>query len=412
METLRVTTPTKAETMLSRQNHQDIMMSTNSRKRRVSFEFEHDDSSNSDNHHLQQQHPSSLLLLPLQRRVKRRIQYLPLPKSSLMTLEEKASLWMQPEDHQATFHDVSSLMQDCRQAMKASALSCGTSNSNTGSDNSGDDPNKVPFAQYAEALAMTFQLCDTPQNLSDNDDDTGDDASSSTTSTSNNWNIRTSHSVGQLALWASHHTSTRGVESKLLPGLYQERQLRRSRAIQGVLQAQRQMKAATASTTNVKGHCDDSTAHKLSSLYESLTHTAKEFASALAVVDGQQALLEYVAMGQQQQQQTEMVAVNNNCNATESMETIPAQRTVTPDAMAVRRNSVPQGRQQERTMSPPLPASPSSLPSTPSLEEDHDDDARTKGLESISIPPSRLSSKRNSSSGVRVLSSSLPVRLV
>lgn len=209
------------------------------------------------------------------RQVKRRVQEISLPKSSLLTTDEKTLYWMQPEDHRYTLHDVMSLMHDCHHAPDNETSSCPAK-----------DPNQVPFSQYAEALALTFSLCDTPPVCTEDDEDDEPPL----------WNIRDSQSVGQLALWASHHTPTRGVESKILPGLHQERQLRRGRAIQAVLEAQKQLNSAPV----------EEKISTLGALSRAFTHSAKQFATALAVVDGRQAYLEY----------TKYVKEQEDCNNT------------------------------------------------------------------------------------------------
>ncbi|CAB9503472.1 expressed unknown protein [Seminavis robusta] len=207
------------------------------------------------------------------RQVKRRIREMVLPKSSLMTEEEKTCCWMQSEDHRKTLHDVMALMHDCRNESAAD------------NDKNSSDPNKVSFAQYAEALALTFTLCDTPPITPEEDYEKQDDPDTPS------WNIRDSRSVGQLALWASNHTPTRGVESKILPGLNQERQLRRSRTIQGVLEAQKQLKTNQAAP--------EETVATISAVSKACSHSAKQFATALAVVDGTQAWLEYQCLSKQ-----------------------------------------------------------------------------------------------------------------
>jgi hypothetical protein len=206
------------------------------------------------------------------RQVKLRVMEISLPKSSLLTAEEKTFFWMQLEDHRATLADVMALMHDCHHEPNRTADTRGSSD---------DDPNQVSFAQYAEALALTFTLCDTPPIIAEEEDPEGP-----------SWNIRDSRSVGQLALWASYHTPTRGVESKILPGLNQERQLRRSRTIQGVLEAQKQLRTKQAAL--------DETMATLGAVSRACSHSAKQFATALAVVDGKQALLEYQCLQQQQ----------------------------------------------------------------------------------------------------------------
>jgi hypothetical protein len=217
------------------------------------------------------------------RQVKRRVMEISLPKSSLLTAEEKTWYWMQHEDHRETLQDVMTLMHDCHHEQ----------NSTVGN---GSDPNQVSFAQYAEALALTFTLCDTPPSIAnDLDDDKDTDGPS--------WNIRDSRSVGQLALWASYHTPTRGVESKILPGLNQERQLRRSRTIQGVLEAQKQLKINQAALDEIIA--------TLGAVSRAYSHSAKQFATVLAVVDGKQALLEYQCL--QQQQRQEKTSIESCC---------------------------------------------------------------------------------------------------
>lgn len=196
------------------------------------------------------------------RNVKRRIQEISFPKSSLLTMEEKTCYWMQPEDHRDTLHDVLSLMHDCHHKVPPA--------------NTTNNPNMVPFSQYAEALALTFSLCDTPPLCTEEEGENNENEAPL-------WNIRDSHSVAQLALWASNHTPTRGVESKILPGLHNERQLRRARAIKGVLEAQTRLAAAPV----------DEKISSLGTISRSLSHSAKQFATALAVVDGTQAYLEY-----------------------------------------------------------------------------------------------------------------------
>jgi hypothetical protein len=215
------------------------------------------------------------------RQVKRRVMEISLPKSSLLTTEEKTYYWMQLEDHRETLQDVMALMHDCHHEQSSTAAN-------------GTDPNQVSFAQYAEALALTFTLCDTPPIIADDHEDAKETDGPS-------WNIRDSRSVGQLALWASYHTPTRGVESKILPGLNQERQLRRSRTIQGVLEAQKQLKSKQAAF--------EETMATLGAVSRACSHSAKQFATALAVVDGKQALLEYQCL-QQQQQKTSIEGFN------------------------------------------------------------------------------------------------------
>jgi len=273
----------------------------------------------------------------LTRCVKQRVLELPLPKSSLLTPEEKQCYWMQWSDHRATLQDVMTLVQNYRSTTTASSSSSSSSSSSDPSasamgeaqeaqeeeDDEINDPNKVPFAQYAEALAITFTLCGNspplPPAATSSSTTCGepDDDKDDTTEESPTWNIRASQSVAQLALWASHHTPSRGVESKILPGLYQERQAQRARAIHGVLLAQKQYKAiqqqqqqqrlllqqSSSSSPVVTTVVVGDPAQHLCAVSERLTHSAKEFASAMAVVDGTQALMEYSSLPQQEPQQ-------------------------------------------------------------------------------------------------------------
>ena len=234
------------------------------------------------------------------RQVKRRIREIPVPKSSLMTQEEKSLLWMQQEDHRNTLSDVLSLIQSCHQEQPTGSRTTSDAAAGGGSSTSNT---KVPFLQYAEALATTFTLCDNgfPDHTISDDNNNGSD-------------IRKSSSVANMAVWASDHIATRGVESKILPGLMEERQIRRSRAIRGVLEVQHHLRnmtytcstsqeeeeeEATSSdddATNGTRPDADEVAESLAAVSQVLTHSARQFASAMAVVDGAQALMEYQAM--------------------------------------------------------------------------------------------------------------------
>ena len=252
------------------------------RKRRVQFEYDDDSASDSTSSSDEDSQDNNNDNRPVKRRV---LELSDRPKASLMTQEEKARLWMQPEDHRATLHDVLSIIQTNSLSKKKN----NSSSSSTDQEQDSEDPNKVSFGQYAEALAMTFQLCDTPQVLKEEHHNSGV-----------TWNIRTSQLVQQLALWAAHHTCTRGVESKILPGLMAERQRRRTRVITSVLELQQQQQQQQQQLDDDHNNVD-ARHDSLSRLSLSLTHSAKEFASALAVVDGRQALAEYMAMNKRPQ---------------------------------------------------------------------------------------------------------------
>jgi len=296
-----------------------------SRKRRVRFEQQ--DGDNDDE--------SGDITRPTKRRI---IHLTARPKSSLMTVEEKTVLYMQPSDTRETASDVLRLMQDCRQAMMVPP--CDSSSSSNSIDEK-NDPSKVSFGQYAEALAVTFQLCvDVPYDLDNNSTASSGDCDNNHTGSEKpqqpSWNIRTSHSVAQLAAWATYHTATRGVESKILPGLYHVRQERRRKAIQAVLDAQTRLKALKRHKQTIiskDGELDPE--QHISISYKALSHSAKEFASAMAVVDGRQALNEYLAMEHSAKLQQENIMMKAS---QQGVSTTPAkalqlerQRQVTPD---------------------------------------------------------------------------------
>ena len=329
------------------------------RKRRVQFEYD-DDASDSTATSSSEDSPYHY---DHNRPVKRRVlELFDRPKASLLTQEEKARLWMQPEDHRATLHDVLAIIRTNNPSTKNSSSSGSNVDNQEGRGGDDDDPNKVSFGQYAEALAMTFQLCDTPQALIKEQHDLSS-SSKQEEPDSVCWNIRTSQLVQQLALWAAHHTCTRGVESKILPGLMAERQRRRTRVIRSVLELQQthqqQQQSSQSSQLGDNDDNDDAVVgredvvdarnHSLSRLSLSLTHSAKEFASALAVVDGRQALVEYMAMDNnsssrgppQQNNENRVPATTTTTTTTSSMRTACLKRryeVVTPTEEDRKRN--------------------------------------------------------------------------
>lgn len=191
------------------------------------------------------------------RRVKRRIVELEdVPASSDMTNEEKAQRWRQNEDHIETFLDVEHVAQDCV------------------SSSSAEDENA--YLHFAESYATAYNLCHVEGDHDEQDDLDIDES-----------NIQRGLPLDEMILLGNDHAPTRGLETKIMPGLGAHRMQKKKEYAQSVLEVQRHLRSLGISETDAS--------EGLATVSRCLSVSSKRFARAMGVVDGTWALLEYAS---------------------------------------------------------------------------------------------------------------------
>lgn len=191
------------------------------------------------------------------RRVKRRIVELEdVPASSDMTKEEKAQRWRQNEDHIETFLDVEHVAQDC------------VSSSAEEDDNA--------YLHFAESYATAYNLCHVEGEENEQDDLDIDES-----------NIQRGLPLDEMILLGHAHSPTRGLETKIMPGLGAHRMRTKKEYTQKILEVQKYLKSLDNNETE--------TSEGLATISRCLSVSSKRFARAMGVVDGTWALLEYAS---------------------------------------------------------------------------------------------------------------------
>ncbi|CAB9503469.1 expressed unknown protein [Seminavis robusta] len=199
------------------------------------------------------------------RRVKRKVvELFNVPKSSDMTEEERSSRWMQRSDHRATYQDVNQVISSCQEPDDSSA-----------------------YLHFATALATTYNLCNSnnPNSFDSDDNDSDDDTAQQVDI--DEANAQSKLPLDQLVLLGCAHTASRGLETKIIPGLGSHRLQARREHSQKVLRVQRELGGLGIDSSDM--------AEGLGSISELLSQPSRRFARALGVVDGTLALLEYAS---------------------------------------------------------------------------------------------------------------------
>ena len=187
------------------------------------------------------------------------------PLASEMTREERRTLWMQKDDHRATFNDIAEVVKTCQTS----------GNQQPGEAEDAKRRSSDSYVHFAEALATAYNIC--------NEESSEDDTSSFHSTSSS----RKELPLDQMIVFGGTHTQSRGLECKVIPGLGGHRYKKRREHIHGVLGVQRELVA-------MKTQCSrDELAEGLGAVSEYLSQPARRFARALGAVDGTMALLEY-----------------------------------------------------------------------------------------------------------------------
>jgi len=208
---------------------------------------------------------------PTKRRI---IELTDVPPSSQMTVEERSARWMEKADHRATYNDVAEVVKSCQASGEESDFDQSFSSSCSNSQRSQD-----AYVNFAEALATVYNIC------YEDEESTASTATSSCSSSSDNEEEEKKLPLDQMIVFGASHTRSRGLESKIIPGLGGHRYKKRKEQIMGVLGVQRELLAMKTS--------EDDMAEGLGAVSGYLSKSSRRFARALGAVDGTMALLEY-----------------------------------------------------------------------------------------------------------------------
>ena len=199
------------------------------------------------------------------------------PLASEMTQEERSTLWMQQADHRATYDDVALVVKTCQ----------ASGNQQPNEDEECHNAKRRSsdcYVNFAEALATAYNIC--------NEESPEDE-------TSCHSNNSKELPLDQMIVFGGTHTQSRGLESRIIPGLGGHRYKKRREHIHGVLGVQRELVA-------MKTQCSrDELAEGLGAVSEYLSQPARRFARALGAVDGTMALLEYATVANLRPTETE-----------------------------------------------------------------------------------------------------------
>lgn len=200
------------------------------------------------------------------------------PLATQMTEEERSTLWMRKADHRATYTDITEVVRTCQASasqQEDGASSCCHARRRSSSS----------YVNYAEALATAYNICNEESECSD---DASLDKSEKELP------------LDQLIVYGSMHTQSRGLESKIIPGLGDHRSKKRKEHTYCVLQVQCEMMAMVKHQhlANAEATCcsPDDIAQGLGAVSAYLSKPARRFARALGAVDGSMALLEYATV--------------------------------------------------------------------------------------------------------------------
>ena len=211
------------------------------------------------------------------RPVKRRIVELAdVPMASQMTPEERSTLWMQKADHRATYSDVAEVVRTCQASGDHD-----DNHDDTGShSNNRQQRTQDAYVNFAEALATAYNIC--------NEEPVEDSCSNNNTSDNDADDDTKKLPLDRMIVFGTSHTPSRGLESKIIPGLGGHRYKKRQEHILGVLGVQRELRAMKTSDADM--------AEGLGAVSEYLSQSSRRFARALGAVDGTMALLEYATV--------------------------------------------------------------------------------------------------------------------
>jgi len=196
--------------------------------------------------------------------------------TSQITEQERSACWMQKADSRATAQDVQQVIKTCQ----ASADTDESTTTNPLRSRSHD-----AYVNFAEAIATTYNLCNQDEEA------LGEMCSSSGSSTARKEDETLP--LDRMIVFGLPHGDSRGLESKIIPGLGIHRFKKRREVIQGVLAVQRELKTLKIVT-------DDDKSEGLGAVSEYLSQSARRFARALGAVDGTMALLEYASTANSQ----------------------------------------------------------------------------------------------------------------